>query len=91
MSEPREDTKANEPPPKWSRRIEFWIVFLVTALIVLAFAFVLLGERREGAFAVWGSLALAGGIGLAAARTPKVRSSIISVLSFLQNISQLWR
>lgn len=91
MSEPRDDKITTEDTQKWGRRIEFGIVFLVTGLVVLALAFFVLGEWRDHAFAIWGALALAGIAGLAAARTPKVRSALIDVLKFLQNISQLWR
>ena len=96
LREPRDDPNPDtgQPEtraPKWSRTVEIWIVFGVTALSVLALAYLVLGAARDHAVALVGALAVAGVAGAAAARTPKVRAGVIGVLNFLQNLSQLWR
>jgi hypothetical protein len=91
LSDPRDEPTPPAPSSNWRSAIEGGIVFGVTALSVLGLAYLLLGAARDHALSVWGALAVAGVAGVAAARTPKVRAAIIGVLSFLQNISQLWR
>jgi len=84
LSEPGKEKETGKPEKKWVRTVETWIVFVVAFLPVLALAFLLLGGEHNTAVAVPVALSLAVVAGVAAARSPKVRSGVISVLSFLQ-------
>ena len=84
LSKPGKEKETGKPEKKWVRTVETWIVFVVAFLPVLALAFLLLGGERNTAVAVPVALSLAVVAGVAAARSPKVRSGVISVLSFLQ-------
>lgn len=85
LSEPGKENETGKPEKKWVRTVETWIVFVVAFLPVLALAFLLLGGERNSAVAVPAALSLAVVAGVAAARSPKVRSGVIGVLSFLQS------
>ncbi len=91
MNEPRPQQDKGKPGGNWSRTVEASIVFLVVFLPVLALVYWLLGGDQSAGVALPVAFALAAAAGVAAARTSKVRSAVISLLSFLQNISQLWR
>ena len=85
LSELGKEKETGKLEKKWVRTVETWIVFVVAFLPVLALAFLLLGGERNTAVAVPAALSLAVVAGVAAARSPKVRSGVISVLSFLQS------
>jgi hypothetical protein len=85
LSEPDKENENGKREKKWVRTVETWIVFFVAFMPVLALAFLLLGGERNTAVAVPAALSLAVVAGVAAARSPKVRSAVISVLSFLQS------
>ena len=91
LKEPGPDRDTGKPRGNWIHKGEALIVFLVVFLSVLALVYWLLGGDRSAGVALPAALALAAAAGVAAARTSQVRSGVISVLSFLQNISQLWR
>jgi len=89
LNGPHRQQDKGKPGGNWSRNGEALIVFLVAFLAVLALVYWLAGGDQGAGIALPVAFALAAGV--TAARTSKVRSAVISVLSFLQNISQFWR
>jgi len=89
LNGPHRPQDKGKPGGNWRRNGEALIVFLVTFVPVLALVYWLAGGDQGAGIALPVAFALAAGV--TAARTSKVRSAVISLLSFLQNISQLWR
>ena len=85
MSEPGNENETSKREKKWVGTVETFIVFVVTCLPLFALAFLLAGGERNATVAVPVALLLAVVAGVAAARSPKVKSIVMSVLSFLQS------